>query len=95
MGLANHSQIYQNSTLAMSLQYLKKEIRDEVEFWHADKHQSFLQVDFKTLGIRASYKIILSLLTGMMRRNHQRCSIKNGVLRIFAHRKTPVPESLF
>ena len=73
MGLANHSQISQNSTLAMSLQYLKKKIRDEVEFWHEDKHQSFLQVDFKTLGIRASYKIILSLLTGMIRSSHQRC----------------------
>ena len=84
MGLANHSQISQNSTLAISLQYLKKKIRDEVEFWHADKHQSFLQVDFKTLGIRASYKIILSLLTGMIRSSHQRCSVKNGVLRIFA-----------
>ena len=62
-----------NSKLAMSLQYLKKEIRDEVEFWPADKLQSFLQVDLKTLGIRASYKIILSLLTGMIRSSHQRC----------------------
>ena len=29
----------------MSLQYLKKAARDEVDFLHADK-QSFLQVDF-------------------------------------------------
>ena len=29
----------------MSLQYLKKEVRDEVDFLHADKHQSFLQGD--------------------------------------------------
>ena len=29
----------------MSLQYLKKEVRDEVTFLHVDKHQSFLQVD--------------------------------------------------
>ena len=29
----------------MSLQYLKKKVRDEVEFLDADKHQSFLQVD--------------------------------------------------
>ena len=25
--------------------YLKKEVNDEVYFWHADKHGSFLQVD--------------------------------------------------
>ena len=30
----------------MSLQYLKKEVRDEFDFLHADKCQSFLQVDF-------------------------------------------------
>ena len=38
----------------MSLQYLKKEVRDEVGFLHADKHQSSLQVDFNILGIRVS-----------------------------------------
>ena len=27
----------------MSLQYCKKEVRYEVDFLHADKHQSFLQ----------------------------------------------------
>ena len=49
----------------MSLRYLKKEGRDEVDFLHADKHQSFLQVDFSTLGIKVSYKVILSLLIGI------------------------------
>ena len=42
MGMVKHSQSYQNSKLAMSLQYLKKEVRDEVDFLHADQHQSFL-----------------------------------------------------
>ena len=51
----------------MSLQYLKKEVRDEVNFLHADKHQCFLQVDFNTLGIKVSYKVILSLLMGMIK----------------------------
>ena len=50
----------------MSLQYLKKEVRDEVNFLHADKHQRFLQVDFNTLGIKVSYKVILSLLMNMI-----------------------------
>ena len=47
---------------AMSLQYLKKEVRDEVDFLDVDKHQSFLQVDFNFLGIKVSYKVMLSLL---------------------------------
>ena len=32
--------------------YLKKEVKDEVYFCHADKHQSFLQVDAIVLGVR-------------------------------------------
>ena len=62
MGMVKHSQSSQNSKFVMSLQYHKKEVRDEVDFLHADKHQSFLQVDFNTLGIKDSYKLILSLL---------------------------------
>ena len=38
---------------AMSLQYLKKEVRDKVDFLRADKHKSFLQVDFKFLSIKS------------------------------------------
>ena len=67
MGMVNHSQSYQNSKFAMSLQYLKKEVRDEIDFLHTDKHQSFLQVDFNTLGIKVSYKVILSLLMGKIK----------------------------
>ena len=29
----------------VSLQYLKKEVSDEVEFLHADKHNSLVQID--------------------------------------------------
>ena len=42
-GMVKNSQSFQESKFAMSLQYLKKEVRDEVDFFHADKHQSFLQ----------------------------------------------------
>ena len=52
-----HFQSSQNAKFTMSLQYLKKEVRDEVDFLHTDKHQSFLKVDFKTLGIKVIYKI--------------------------------------
>ena len=51
MGMVNNSQSSQNSKFAMSLQYLKKEVKAEVDFLHAEfpslfqhfEHQSFLQ----------------------------------------------------
>ena len=51
----------------MSLQYLKNEVRDEVDFLHADEHQSFLQVDFNTLNIKVFYKVVLSFLMGIIK----------------------------
>ena len=65
MGMIKHSQSSQNSKFAMSVQYLKKEVRDKVDFLHADKHQHFLQVGFNTLGIKVSCKVIL--LVGMIK----------------------------
>ena len=35
----------QNNKFFVSLQYLKKEVSDEVEFLHADKHNSLVQID--------------------------------------------------
>ena len=43
--VARHAQTTQNNKFAISLQYLKKEVSDEVDFLHADKHESFLQID--------------------------------------------------
>ena len=37
----------------------------------ADKHQSFLQVDFNTLDIKVPYKVMLSLLIGMIKQSIQ------------------------
>ena len=34
---------------AISLQYLKKEVSDEVDFLHAEKHESLLQIDIMIL----------------------------------------------
>ena len=67
MGMVKHFQSSQNIKFAMSLQYLQKQARDEVVFLHADKHPSFLQVYFNTLGVKVSYKLILSLLMGMIK----------------------------
>ena len=48
MGLAKHSQSSQNSKLAMSLQYLKKEVLDEVDFC-------------VQINIKVSFKLISTL----------------------------------
>ena len=47
----------------------------ELIFLHPDK-QSFLQVDFNTLGIKVSYKVILSLLIGMIKHSQSTRSKK-------------------
>ena len=45
MCLVRHAQITQNNKFAISLNYLKKDVTNEVDFLHADKHESFLQID--------------------------------------------------
>ena len=62
--VVKNSQSSQNSNFAMSLQYHNKEVRDKVDFLLADKHRIFLQVDFSTLGVKVSCKMILSLFMG-------------------------------
>ena len=42
---------------------LKKEVRDEADFLHADKHQ----VDFNTLSMKVFCKVILALLMDMIK----------------------------
>ena len=42
--MARHTQITQNNKFATSLHYLKTEVSDEVDFFHADKHESLLQI---------------------------------------------------
>ena len=43
--MVKHSQSSLNSNFAISSKCLKKEVRDDVDFLVADKHQRFLQVD--------------------------------------------------
>ena len=49
----------------MSLQYLKKEVKGEVVFFHADRH--FEQADFNPLGIKFFFKVTLSLIMGLLK----------------------------
>ena len=55
MGMIKHPQITQSNKFAISLQYLKKDVRNGGHFWHADKRQSF-------------YKLVLSFLKEVARR---------------------------
>ena len=43
--MTRHVQITQNNKFAISLQYPKKELSDEVDSLPADKHKSLLQID--------------------------------------------------
>ena len=65
--MVKYFQSSQNSKFPLSLQHIKKEVRDEVDFLHADKHQNFLQVDFNILSIKVFYKVILLVLMGMVK----------------------------
>ena len=49
--IAKHAQSTQNSKFAISLQYLKYDMKDKVGFSPADKYQRFLQIDFIILGV--------------------------------------------
>ena len=43
--MASHAQIPQNNKFAIPLQYLKKQLSDEVGFLYTDKHESSLQIN--------------------------------------------------
>ena len=45
---------------------------------HADKHQNFLQNDYNSLGIKVSYKVILSLM-GMIKNSQSTQSSKFAI----------------
>ena len=48
--IARYALSSQNNKFAISLKYLKKKGRDEVDFLHLYKYQSFLQVDTMHFG---------------------------------------------
>ena len=55
MVVMKHSQITQSNKFVISLQYLKKEVRDEVHFLRADKHKSFYKLALSFLMNIAIY----------------------------------------
>ena len=45
MRVASYTQITQNNKFAVSFQYLKENVNDEVDFFPAVEHQRFVQPD--------------------------------------------------
>ena len=45
LGIVRHAQSTQNNKFAISLQYLEKEMSDQINFLHAYKHESLLRID--------------------------------------------------
>ena len=65
----------------MFLQYLAKHVRVmEIDIFHADKYQSFLQVDSIALIIKVFLMVILSLLIGMMKHSQITQSNKFAII---------------
>ena len=54
---SKHAQSIQNNKFAISLQYLKKVVSDEVGFLHVDKHRGLLQIDTMILMLTGIPKI--------------------------------------
>ena len=48
--ISRHAQSTQNNNFAKSLLYIKTEGRNKVDFWHADKHQTFIKDDAINFG---------------------------------------------
>ena len=100
MGMVKHFESSQNSKFAVSLQYLKIEVRDEVDFYM----QINIKVAYKLLStllapkFPKNHRVILSLLMSMMKhsqRNQSKMfehlrsiSKKLGMEFIFASRQT-------
>ena len=84
-------QITENNKFAISLQYFKKELSDEVDFLHVDKHQSFLQVDFNTLSIEV--KVMLPVLMGIIK--HSQSTQSNKLAIALQYFKNEVSQKAF
>ena len=43
--MTRHAQIIQNNKFAISLQYFKEKVINEIDFLHVDEHEKLLQID--------------------------------------------------
>ena len=57
MGMVKDSQSSKIANLQCLYNISKNEVKDEVDFSHADKFQSFLKAYFNFLGVKVSHKV--------------------------------------
>ena len=62
MGVIKHPQRTKSNKFAISLQYLKKEVRNRVHFSHADKHQSFYKLGLLLIMVHTRLVIFLQCI---------------------------------
>ena len=84
-GIRSQNILHQAAALIGQLQ----NVRSQLVIWlakqlqnsnlHVNKHQSFLQADFNNLSIKVFYKVILSLLTDMIKHSHSTQSNKLAI----------------
>ena len=53
-----YGQAFPKFSKKQCLYNIPKKVRDEVDFFDAEKHQNFLTVDFNTLGIKVFFNVI-------------------------------------
>ena len=96
--IARHAQSTQNNIFVISMQYLKKEDRDKVDFLHADKHQTILQVDTINPGAmtRSTQITKNNKLQNLCntRFSYKKMSLKNPQNLKKMLRKSPAPNAL-
>ena len=70
MGMIQDFQSTQSNKFAMSLQYLKKEVRTGVHFFHADKHQSFYKLARR---VQNTHNSKLVIFCNILRKKSRNC----------------------
>ena len=76
LDMIKHSQSTQSNKFAISLQYLKKEVRKRVHFLHADEHQSFYKLGLLFLMevaryVQSTQRVLQLLLCSIVMQNIQ------------------------
>ena len=62
--MARHAQITKNTKFPISLQYLKKEVSNEVDFFHAGKHRPVeMKIILEGGGVEVYQKILTKLVS--------------------------------
>ena len=79
MFVFGHVQITQNNKFAISLQHLKKELSDEVDFLYADRHESLLEINSMILRGMLKHSQSFQNITFVMSLQYPKKEVKDEV----------------